>query len=151
GSASTGIKAPAVFVGFGISDPDRKWDDYANLDAHGRIVVALDGLPDALAEAEGLEARLAGVHDKMANARSHGAAGFVLASKNDDRLPTWRHAGDPTDIVAIQIRRHAAEQLFGRSIKDLQREGPGRVAPEKLLMMAELRRGVMHAFNVVGF
>jgi hypothetical protein len=151
GSASTAIKAPLLFVGYGISDPDRNWDDYAKLDAHGKIVVALDGLPDALAKVEGLEARLAGVSDKMANARSHGAGGFVLVSKKSDHLAHWRYAGDPLEMVCIQAHRRLVEQWFGSSIKDLEAEGPGRVASEMLLMRAELRRGVMHAFNVVGF
>lgn len=32
-----------VFIGYGISAPDLGWDDYANVDVKGKIVVMLDG------------------------------------------------------------------------------------------------------------
>ncbi len=35
------IDAPLVFVGYGIHAPDQNWDDYAGLDAKGKVVVAL--------------------------------------------------------------------------------------------------------------
>ncbi len=35
------IDAPLVFVGYGIHAPGQNWDDYAGLDAKGKVVVAL--------------------------------------------------------------------------------------------------------------
>ena len=41
------IDAPVVFAGFGITAPEYNYDDYANLDVKGKIVVALDGEPQS--------------------------------------------------------------------------------------------------------
>jgi len=38
------ISSPA-FIGYGISEPDKGWDDYADLDLKGRWVILFDGLP----------------------------------------------------------------------------------------------------------
>lgn len=38
--------APVVFAGYGISAPERGWDDYAGIDIQGSVVVVLNGEPD---------------------------------------------------------------------------------------------------------
>ncbi|MBN8552834.1 MAG: M28 family peptidase [Caulobacterales bacterium] len=38
--------APVVFAGYGISAPDRGWDDYAGVDVAGAVVIVLNGEPD---------------------------------------------------------------------------------------------------------
>jgi len=38
--------APVVFAGYGISAPDRGWDDYAGVDLEGAVVIVLNGEPD---------------------------------------------------------------------------------------------------------
>jgi len=38
--------APLVFVGYGVSAPERKWDDFKGLDLHGKIAVVLINDPD---------------------------------------------------------------------------------------------------------
>ncbi|WP_282008125.1 M28 family peptidase [Brevundimonas aveniformis] len=38
--------APVVFAGYGISAPDRGWDDYAGIDVEGAVVIVLMGEPD---------------------------------------------------------------------------------------------------------
>ena len=45
------VTAEVVYVGYGISAPDRGWDDYDGVDAKGRIVLAIRGAP-ASREAE---------------------------------------------------------------------------------------------------
>src|SRR5436853_3442400 len=40
------VNAPAVFVGYGITASDLKYDDYAGVDAKGRVVFAFEGTPD---------------------------------------------------------------------------------------------------------
>lgn len=41
------ISAPVVFVGYGISEKDLGYDDYAGVDARGKIVMMLSGVPAA--------------------------------------------------------------------------------------------------------
>ena len=47
GSKAVSIKdAPLVFVGYGVSAPERKWDDFKGVDLHGKIAVVLVNDPD---------------------------------------------------------------------------------------------------------
>jgi Zn-dependent M28 family amino/carboxypeptidase len=39
-------RAPLVFVGYGVSAPERKWDDFKGVDLHGKIAVILINDPD---------------------------------------------------------------------------------------------------------
>lgn len=38
--------APLVFLGYGVTAPERKWDDYQGIDMHGKIAVVLINDPD---------------------------------------------------------------------------------------------------------
>lgn len=43
--------APLVFVGYGVSAPERQWDDYKGVDLHGKVAVFLVNDPDFSAAA----------------------------------------------------------------------------------------------------
>ena len=43
--AENKLESPIVFVGFGVTAPDEKYDDYAGIDVHGKIVLTLYGAP----------------------------------------------------------------------------------------------------------
>ena len=38
--------APVVFAGYGITAPERNWDDYGDIDVRGKVVVVVGGEPD---------------------------------------------------------------------------------------------------------
>ncbi|HKU17006.1 MAG TPA: M28 family metallopeptidase, partial [Steroidobacteraceae bacterium] len=42
--------APMVFVGYGVTAPERQWDDYKQVDLHGKIAVFLVNDPDFYAQ-----------------------------------------------------------------------------------------------------
>src|SRR5688572_19861711 len=46
------VAAPLVFVGFGISAPELKYDDYKGMDVRGKIVVMLDQAPEVFGNNE---------------------------------------------------------------------------------------------------
>ena len=47
GATHISIKdAPVVFVGYGVSAPERKWDDFKGVDLHGKIALVLVNDPD---------------------------------------------------------------------------------------------------------
>ena len=47
GSTSVDIsKAPLVFVGYGVTAPERHWDDFKGIDLRGKIAVVLVNDPD---------------------------------------------------------------------------------------------------------
>ena len=39
------IDAPIVFVGYGVTAPEYQWDDYANIDVRGKVVLIIVGDP----------------------------------------------------------------------------------------------------------
>ncbi|UYZ64415.1 M28 family peptidase [Hymenobacter weizhouensis] len=87
GETSTQVEAPVVFAGLGISAPELGYDDYAGLDAQGKMVVVTRGIeprqfPDAV--------RLYNTDllTVLQTAVRHGAVGVLLASvKPAARLP----------------------------------------------------------------
>lgn len=38
--------APMVFVGYGITAPERSWDDYGGMDVRGKVVIVMSGEPE---------------------------------------------------------------------------------------------------------
>src|SRR5690606_41806645 len=38
--------AGVVFAGYGITAPERQWDDYGDLDVRGKVVIVFPGEPD---------------------------------------------------------------------------------------------------------
>ena len=45
GKAAT-ANAPLVFAGYGITAPERNWDDYGDMDVRGKVVVVMSGEPE---------------------------------------------------------------------------------------------------------
>lgn len=86
------IQGPVVFAGYGITAPEYGYDDYAGLDAAGKVVAIFDHEPqedDSRSIWNGTGHTLhAGRWTKVANARRHGAIGVLIASE-----PVRRHAG----------------------------------------------------------
>lgn len=64
-----------VFVGYGVSAPDHNYDDYAAVDANGKFVVTVKGVPAHLADVE-----LADHEVRNGAARKNGALGNVVIS-----------------------------------------------------------------------
>ena len=78
------IKAPVVFAGYGITAPEYRYDDYANLDVKGKIVLIFDHEPQeadprSIFNGEGHTLH-AGRWMKAANARRHGAIGLLIGN-----------------------------------------------------------------------
>jgi hypothetical protein len=86
------MEAPVVFVGYGISAPEYGYDDYANVETAGKIVLLFEHEPqedDPRSVFNGTGNTLhAGRLVKIANARRHGAVAVLIASE-----PLRRHPG----------------------------------------------------------
>jgi hypothetical protein len=82
-SASKRIEAPVVFAGYGITVKEYDYDDYAEIDAKGKIVIVLryeppprdDNSPFRRYPNYSVHAAL---RTKANNARDHGAVGMIL-------------------------------------------------------------------------
>ncbi|WP_448502501.1 M28 family metallopeptidase [Sphingomonas sp.] len=83
--AETAIDAPVVFVGYGISAPEFKRDDYAGVDVKGKIVAYFSGAPSGLPGEE--RAHLGNAANKAVTAQAKGAVGtLVLESPASARV-----------------------------------------------------------------
>ena len=109
--------APLVFAGYGISAPELKYDDYAGLDARGKVVVVTRQRPRQLADNE--RQYLTDLRTVLETAARHGAAGVLLAAAHADTKPPEFPKGlvsalSPEGGVAIS-RSYAAgsAQLVG--------------------------------------
>ncbi|WP_026879922.1 M28 family peptidase [Hymenobacter norwichensis] len=82
---NTTVTAPLVFAGFGISAPELGYDDYAGLDATGKIVVVTREEPKQFPDAVRLyNTDLLTV---LQTAARHGAVGVLLAAVKPNAKP----------------------------------------------------------------
>ncbi|MBC7921844.1 MAG: M28 family peptidase [Ferruginibacter sp.] len=72
------VEAPLVFAGFGISEPGLGFDDYAGLDAKGKIVVVVRGAPEKFPST--VAAHSQNTLTVLENAARHGAVGVVMGA-----------------------------------------------------------------------
>jgi hypothetical protein len=78
------LTAPLAFVGFGITAPELKYDDLANVDLQGRIAVMLEGAPKKFRPA--LREYYSWPDTKYANLIRHGAIAVIEIIR--DEIPT---------------------------------------------------------------
>jgi Zn-dependent M28 family amino/carboxypeptidase len=80
--------APLVFAGYGISAPELKYDDYAGLDAKGKVVIISRQSPRQFADNE--RQYFADLRTVLETAARHGAVGVLLASAHAEaKLPEF--------------------------------------------------------------
>jgi Peptidase family M28/PA domain len=94
--AESDVEAPIVFVGFGVTAPDQKYDDYAGIDVHGKIIVTIYGAPSSFPSTE--RAYYSDGVVKSKNAVAHGAIGVVTIMLPED----WKRY--PWDWIIPQIQ-----------------------------------------------
>ncbi|MCM3873453.1 MAG: M20/M25/M40 family metallo-hydrolase, partial [Pyrinomonadaceae bacterium] len=120
----------AVFVYYGITAAELKYDDYSLATANGRIAIAFAGTPDG-DNPHGQFARYEGARWKAIAARNAGAKALILVSREenfkDDPLTQLRYdnsAGD-AGLPVIAISRSAAARILGldgsAALNDLQK------------------------------
>jgi Zn-dependent M28 family amino/carboxypeptidase len=131
-SASAAAEGEVVFAGYGITAENYAYDDYAGIDAKGKIVFVLRYEPPPKDDKSPFgrsprSSRYATLSAKAANARAHGAAGLILIdlnSEQDELMTLARGMGrGQSDIAAAQVRRQTAEVALGAagvSLRDLK-------------------------------
>jgi hypothetical protein len=75
---SIAVNNDIVFAGYGITAPEKGWDDYKDLDVHGKVALVMEGAPWEL------DLDIPFGYDKLLgkwiNATQHGAVGFIYAT-----------------------------------------------------------------------
>ena len=86
------VEGPVVFAGFGITAPQFHYDDYAGLDARGKIVLVFDHEPqenDPASIFNGVgNTTAANVRLKILNAQRHGAIGVLIVGEPNRKHPS---------------------------------------------------------------
>lgn len=81
------VKAPLVFVGFGVYAPELKYDDYQKTDVKGKIVVYFDGAPATFPSNE--RAYFSSAQSKYAEALKRGAVGVLTIQSPGSQRSSW--------------------------------------------------------------
>ncbi len=105
------VSGPVVFAGYGITAPELNYDDYAGIDARGKIVLLFNHEPqenDAASVFNGKgNTRYANNNYKLFNAARHGAVAVIT-------MPEPNHRGPVRVATQLQPARNAQGQLMLR-------------------------------------
>ena len=101
--------APLVFVGYGVSAPERNWDDFKNQDVRGKVIVVLVNDPDF----EGGEGDFGGKAMtyygrwtyKYEEAARRGAAGVMIVHETAPASYGWNTVKNSNTNVQFDIVR----------------------------------------------
>jgi len=85
------LKAPLVFVGYGIDCPETGWNDYDNFDADGMFLISLPGVPKDANFDNGLAGKYGSPQYKMKQAREKGALGICVLHSEEKPDDTWEN------------------------------------------------------------
>ncbi|MCE9548621.1 MAG: M28 family peptidase, partial [Planctomycetia bacterium] len=119
--SSAKFDLPVVFVGYGITAPDAKYDDYAGIDVKGKAVVILRHQPQQANPHSPLgpsPSRHSLFDTKIANAYEHGAAAILFCSSD----------------YQVRSDRDELRRRIGKTIKQLEElalSEPAKKAAEK--------------------
>jgi hypothetical protein len=114
--------ARLVFVGYGITSAEHKYDDYADVDVHGKVAIAWRFEPvDKEGKSKFVKddwSDLAHLDAKAKNAAEHGAIGLILVNPPlfkgpDGLLPFARqYQGSSAAIAVLHVTRTVGNELI---------------------------------------
>ena len=180
GQSSVNLQnTPLVFVGYGVSAPERHWDDFKGVDVRGKLIVVLINDPDF----EGGQGDFGGKAMtyygrwtyKYEEAARRGAAGVLIVHETDPAAYGWNtvknsNTNTQFDIVRQNpaashtvfeswIQRPVAERIFAASglnfdqAKAAAKTSAFRPIPLKATLSANVQAHVatITSHNVVGY
>ncbi|MBI2260062.1 MAG: M28 family peptidase [Caulobacterales bacterium] len=82
--------APVVFAGYGITAPERNWDDYGDIDVRGKVVVVVPGEPEGELFNGEYDTNYESGAYKADEAFRRGAVGIVTLVPGAGDSPMWQ-------------------------------------------------------------
>ena len=108
-----------VFAGYGISAPERGWDDYGNVDVRGKIVLVMGGEPDGeLFNGDYATTYQSGAY-KADEAFRRGAVGVLTIVPIESTAPQWAGASAGMNRRRTQTPGAANLEITGMVTHDL--------------------------------
>ena len=120
GPKGAGGEGALVFVGYGISDDVRAYDDYEGQDAKGKIVVVINGFPghgDTTSPAWSRIGKKFKEQDpddeyKATNARRHGALALIIIDASGKFEPGKKQLADRTTPLATTNQESDNDTIY---------------------------------------
>jgi len=167
-SASGAVEGDVVFAGYGITAEEYEYDDFAEIDADGKIVLLMRYEPARFSEQSGgRNTHHSHLISKAINARNHGAKAVLLvnpsSTKGDELIKFGSVAGpDNAGIPMVQVKRPVAERWLrrsGKSLRLLERDIAAKDAPAsfefgsafRIELAVDVERRQAQQRNVVGY
>ena len=159
-SSSGGIQGgQTVFVGYGISSAELKYDDYAGSNARDRVAIAFAGSPDG-DNPHGQFVQAGQIRFKAAAARAAGARALLIITREekltDDRMSrlSYDNSGEAGIPVAV-ISKQTAAWILGdlpalEKIADARVRGSSARPGRGVNLVTDVIRSESPSFNVVG-
>lgn len=168
------VKAPVVFVGFGVIAQDPTWNDFTGLDVAGKVVIVLRRMPradhaDAPIFAAGINHPAAALQAKAANAALHKAAAVLfvndapLAAQNKDELMPFDYTAqsrEPAHLPLVHVKRAVVDRMLasaGTSLAEVEAAINREARPHSLAipgwqveLQTEIERDYITLKNVIG-
>ncbi len=178
GSSAPGkFTAPLAFVGYGVTARDITYDDYAGIDAKGKVVITIRRLPNWNDKAKPFDGpnkdELAGLEIKQFNAQGHKAAGAILVNdvtelktaKGSDALIPFGSLAKGISTVSvpfIQIKRSVIDMVLkdgtGKDLEETEKAIEGDLKPRSAVLKGwsiavdiKVKRQVTMVRNVIGY
>jgi len=170
---------PLVFLGYGVSAPERNWDDFKGVDVKGKLIVVLINDPDFEGGDLGFGGKAMTYYGrwtyKYEEAARRGAAGVLIVHETDPASYGWNTVKNSNtntmfDIVRQNpagehplaeswIQRPLAEQIFAASglnfdqAKASARQRSFQPIPLKatLSVQGQAQVSTINSHNVVGY
>ncbi len=156
-SSNGEVEGELVFVGYGLSAPEKGYDDYANIDVSGKIVLALRGMPanDSKFAQESV------FPSKLRVAREKGAKAIIFVSGplspfEDEPVPFWNEpVMQDSGILSVTTKRAFAESLFNleavqKQIDETRKPFSFALSGTKVRIKVNLQRERIEDANVIG-
>jgi Zn-dependent M28 family amino/carboxypeptidase len=127
GSNAVAIRnAPLVFIGYGVSAPERKWDDFKSVDLHGKIGIVLINDPDFETGSGDFGGKAMTYYGrwtyKYEEAARRGALGLLIVHETDPASYGWKTVKNSNINTQFDIVRDKPSSVHPKVEAWIQRD-----------------------------
>src|SRR5436190_7014329 len=101
--------APLVFLGYGVTAPERRWEDYQGIDMHGKVAIVLVNDPDFETASGRFGGRAMTYYGrwtyKYEEAARHGALGVLIVHETEPASYGWATVQNSNTNAVFDILR----------------------------------------------
>ncbi len=160
-SSNAKVSGSLVFAGYGITAPEKNYDDYKDIDVKGKVVVVLRYGPDG-ADMHSAFYKHAAYREKARIARDKGALAMILVDGTEDDLLKLRYDQSfaTSGIPCVTMQRSILQSWMSLRKKDLKwiqdyikekKEPVNFELPVNITLQTEVVKVMGRTANVVGY